>query len=496
MATSIDQSRTEVQQALANAMRWADRDDVTLFDHFEVELWRRLLALGRALVSLFLARQVARSRPARYERDGREHALTKEMRTSEIGTRFGKVAFTRPVGRQDGFWRRAKADLPIDRALGLCSGFSVGVVAAMARLCAQMAFASARGTFKEFSAWAPSSRATLRMVDAAGERARPFLEQATVPDDDGEVLVVLVDSRGAPMVSSREFGRRRVKRALAAENRRADRRRRRLLHPRKRRAPGKKSKNAKGAFVGVIYTLQRVESGFDGPVNKRLYATFESHRALFTWLRKEADKRGYGRKRCVFLADGADTIWDLQQEFFPDAQPCVDWFHIVEKLWDAGGHVHRAGSDAQQDWVHQQKKLLRQGKHSQVLANLTAAYAAVPATGPGTKARRARLLEILHHVAKNQHRMPYQMLRRDDLPIGSGAVEGAVRNLVGMRLDGPGMRWGRQRSEKILQLRTILLNGQWSEFAGYLATQNLVLAAQPETARAHDAIANDVAEAA
>jgi len=47
--------------------------------------------------------------------------------------------------------------------------------------------------------------------------------------------------------------------------------------------------------------------------------------------------------------------------------------------------------------------------------------------------------------------------------IRSQAVEGAVRNLVGMRLDGPGMRWSRDRAEHVLHLRCILLNGQWDQ---------------------------------
>ena len=76
---------------------------------------------------------------------------------------------------------------------------------------------------------------------------------------------------------------------------------------------------------------------------------------------------------------------------------------------------------------------------------------------------------------------------RDGLDLGTGAVEGAVRNLVGLRLDGPGMRWGRDRSELVLHLRCILLNGQWCDFAAYLARLHLQLAAAPAPARTHDA---------
>jgi hypothetical protein len=50
---------------------------------------------------------------------------------------------------------------------------------------------------------------------------------------------------------------------------------------------------------------------------------------------READKRGYGTKRTIFLGDGSSHIWRLQAQYFPAAQACVDWYHVVEKLWEA-----------------------------------------------------------------------------------------------------------------------------------------------------------------
>jgi hypothetical protein len=42
------------------------------------------------------------------------------------------------------------------------------------------------------------------------------------------------------------------------------------------------------------------------------------------------------------------------------------------------------------------------------------------------------------------------------------------------------MRWSRSRSEYVLHLRCILLNGQWDELAAHLASQGtLQLAATP-----------------
>lgn len=174
----------------------------------------------------------------------------------------------------------------------------------------------------------------------------------------------------------------------------------------------------------------------------------------------------------------------------------MDWFHIVEKLWAAGECLHQEASAELKAWVADQTRNLRHGRVGAVLAALSAALAATPKTGPGNKGKRKRLAAILNHLTRQRHRLRYHRLRRDDLPIGSGVVEGAVRNLVAMRLDGPGMRWGGTRSELVLHLRCIVLNGQWAEFASYIARRGLTLAAQPVPARPHDAVSCDQREAA
>ena len=57
-----------------------------------------------------------------------------------------------------------------------------------------------------------------------------------------------------------------------------------------------------------------------------------------------------------------------------------------------------------------------------------------------------------------------------------------------MRLDGPGMRWSRGRSEWVLHLRCVLLNGQWDDFAAHLVRRgSLQLAATPTPTRSHHA---------
>jgi hypothetical protein len=350
-----------------------------------------------------------------------------------------------------------------------------------------MAFATARNVFEQFHEWMPSPRATLRMVDTLGAQARPFLEQAPAPTEDGEILVIEVDGGGAPMISEAEYQRRCLPKRKRATTGRHHRRQRSRERPKPRRTKGQKSKNSKLAVVAAVYTLKRTADGLEGPINKRLIATFASHAELFAWLNNEAVKRGYGKKRTVFLADGSEHIWHLQQKYFPDAEVGLDWIHVIEKLWIAGQCVFTEGSAELAAWVKEHKALLRRGHVDAMLQNLIRAFMEIPKTGPGNKGRRERLGAVIEYLTGHRERLRYHELRRDDLPIATGVIEGAIRNLVRVRLDGPGMRWSRDRAESILHLRCVLLNNQWDDFSRFIATCPPRLFAKPVPTRTHDA---------
>jgi hypothetical protein len=50
------------------------------------------------------------------------------------------------------------------------------------------------------------------------------------------------------------------------------------------------------------------------------------------------------------------------------------------------------------------------------------------------------------------------------------------------------MRWGRERSERVLHLRCVLLNGLWDEFSAHVASASgLKLRASPMPATPYEA---------
>ncbi len=84
--------------------------------------------------------------------------------------------------------------------------------------------------------------------------------------------------------------------------------------------------------------------------------------------------------------------------------------------------------------------------------------------GPGTKENRKVLKRVLTYLEARVKLMDYGRLRKEDLVIASGGVEGAARDVVGERLDNSGMRWIEERAEAVLLLRCIEVNGDWEAF--------------------------------
>jgi len=432
----------------------------------EDDLWSRLLGLGCALVSLWAAQRLPTRTPSIVVH-WRGRYRFKDVTTEVVRTRFGVVHLPRRTYVRIGGKGPATIS-PDDLRIGLAAGrMSLRVHLLVAHLAARVAFSEALEVMRLFGGYVPSHRAALGIVDELGPHAREYLDELPAPYDDGEILVIQVDSKGASMIRPEEHKKRcrPHRKRPKGTSKRGVRRRRRRKNKQPRRAKGDKSKNARMAPVAVVYTLRRLPDGtLEGPFNKRLLATFAGLDALRPRLKREAEMRGYGSKFTVFLADGAQALWKLWEDLFPKAIPCLDWFHLCEYMWQAGGTVHKQSTPELEAWVDQRKDELRAGKVDDVLAAMEALLPQIGKCGPGTKGRRDRLHEAIRYVANHREQLRYQELLAADIDIATGAVEGAVKHLIGARLDASGMRWSPGRAEHVLALRLVVLNGLWDEF--------------------------------
>ena len=104
-------------------------------------------------------------------------------------------------------------------------------------------------------------------------------------------------------------------------------------------------------------------------------------------------------------------------------------------------------------WVSVRKAELKQGQVEAVEQAVSALRYDAP------EARESELA----YWARNHERMRYGALRAARLPLGSGAVESAVRRVVNLRLKGASIVWTEGHAEGMLHLRAHAKSGRWDE---------------------------------
>jgi hypothetical protein len=201
-----------------------------------------------------------------------------------------------------------------------------------------------------------------------------------------------------------------------------------------------------------------------------VWGSFGGRKKAAVWARTEATKRGFGpdtTKTVQVIVDGANGLKNNLEALFPKAIFTVDVCHVVEKLWSLGHRFHAEGSVELKAQAGAWKELVYAGRASELVSELRRLLALVPNNGPGTKGKRKALEGVIGYVEPRVDMMRYREWREKDLVIASGQVEGAVRQVVGERLDCAGMRWITGRAEAVLHLRCIELNGDWEEFIAW-----------------------------
>lgn len=400
-----------------------------------------------------------------------------------LGTFFGKIQYWRTY-----LYRKNGGYFPLDIELGLpLDGFSMSIRSLAAQIATKMSYAQSVVVLTMFLQWSPCQKTIEEMVLGLGRHTGEWFESAPAPKGDGEVLIIQIDSKASPTATEKELKKRRGKRSAklhGVSKRRRNRIKRKRRGPKKRRKKGDKSKNGKMATIVVMYTLQYEEDGkLEGPINKKVYASYAPKRHAFAIARREADKRGFTKesgKVVQIVTDGDNDLDRCIKEFFPEAEHTIDIFHVTEYLWEAGRCLYKEGSDELVEWVENQKDLLYDGRASEIVEEIVKHQNQLPKRRKGMKKRRECLEKVKNYLNKRIEKMNYKDLKDRDLELGSGAVEGAVNYVIAKRFDSGGMRWIKERAETLLQLRCIEVNGDWDHFITFVHDKTIRQVEQSE----------------
>jgi hypothetical protein len=146
------------------------------------------------------------------------------------------------------------------------------------------------------------------------------------------------------------------------------------------------------------------------------------------------------------VADGADWIWNLAADLFPDAVQIVDWYHATEYLAHAAEALHPTDAEAARRWQQARREALFKGETHKIIEPL----------------EQAGLHTQADYFRTHTRRMQYQTFDEQDYPLGSGTVESGIKRFK-HRLSGPGMRWSRPAAERMLVLRAAVLSGTFDQ---------------------------------
>jgi len=397
------------------------------------------LATARATQSQKLRNRGLRTTPVRFL-GGVEIPFTTPYLSRDLEGRPGP---RRGVGRRG---KAGEGCYPVLEALGIHENATPALTSAVARECVRcVSFEEASEALRERGIEMDAK--TARSVALSfGERAlrerqarqRTAREGMTFSDEfAGERIVISTDGG---RLRTREGGR---------SGRRGKKGRRRYRTP---------WREPKIVVAYVIDSRGRKKRGtrpiYDG--------TLEDADAAFDLLTAELLLRGAAKaKEIIVTGDGAVWIWNRVDTLaralgFPPEKivRVADFYHAVEHLTAIANLRPSWPEGNRKRWVSTMRRRLKRGKIDLVIKECR----------PLCRGRNAR--RIAKEVAYFEERrdfMRYDEYQKRGIPLGSGAVESAVRRVVNLRLKGPAIFWSRSSAEAMLHLRAYLKAGRWEE---------------------------------
>jgi hypothetical protein len=168
---------------------------------------------------------------------------------------------------------------------------------------------------------------------------------------------------------------------------------------------------------------------------------------------KNADK-------ILFVADGARWIWNRVKKLISSlgissdrVYELVDFYHAVEHLGSIATLRKGWKPSQRKRWIKKNRRLLLKGKVDEVVSEIKQIC-----RGRSTK----KLKTEMNYFVRNCKRMAYDTVASLELPIGSGAMESAIRRVVNLRLKGASIYWRRETAEAMLLLRSFYKAGRWN----------------------------------
>jgi hypothetical protein len=168
-------------------------------------------------------------------------------------------------------------------------------------------------------------------------------------------------------------------------------------------------------------------------------------------------------QRVSLGADGAPWVWErwdwvIQRVGLKASQvtKTLDWCHAVHHISLSLEPVVE-DKDVRRRLFKKLRKWLKQGDWWDVVLELATLAKALPSDHDVWTS-----LSYLERHGEAGH-LDYARFRRRGVPLGSGAIESAIRRVINLRLKGNSISWYQENAEGMLFLRCLVLSNRWDE---------------------------------
>ena len=171
----------------------------------------------------------------------------------------------------------------------------------------------------------------------------------------------------------------------------------------------------------------------------------------------ESCRRGVEKaKRIVCVNDGAIWIWMMVFVCFSRRIEILDWWHMLQYVWQIAAEALGPDSSEASAWVNAQKAALARSQLRLFFRRILRLFPNPAEAPPEVK-------QAVAYLWKNRRRMNYAAYRKAGFPISSGTVESAAKTLIQQRMKQAGRRLSRDGAQTMLALRARLLSNRWHE---------------------------------
>ena len=201
------------------------------------------------------------------------------------------------------------------------------------------------------------------------------------------------------------------------------------------------------------------ERALPAPTMRTVVAAVEEVGAFASRVRAEADRLAVTTAADVtVLGDGAEWIWNLAADVVPQASGVLDVFHAVAHVGDAATAVWGEGPEATARRDAGRAAVVAGGKPG-IERWIADGFADLPAGTDGEPLRH-----LAAYLAKHPTRLGYADRLAHGRSIGSGLIEGSIKQLVNLRMKRTGARWRTEHVGPLAELLALSDTPDWHTF--------------------------------